>query len=72
MSFGIFMVLLPFMDGKEIVCLQSANKFCYEIAISRVQLSIRPETYFFTWPGGGYCSKHLLNTIVSYSKANGV
>ena len=48
-SFGIFMNLLPFLDSYQILCLQSANKFCYKIAISRVQHNILvPETYYFT------------------------
>ena len=51
------------------VCLHRANKFCYDIAVSRVQLSIRfPKTFLFTYPSGG----ELNNTIVSFSEARGV
>ena len=39
-SFGIFMILLPFLDENQIIYLQSANKFCYNIGISRVRPSI--------------------------------
>ena len=39
-SFGIFRIMLPFLDGHQIVCLQSANKFCHDIAVCRVNLSI--------------------------------
>ena len=35
-SYGILIVLIKFMDGYQIICLQSINKFCYDIAISRV------------------------------------
>ena len=35
-SYGNFLAVLPFMDSYEIVYLQIANKFCYDIAVSRV------------------------------------
>ena len=68
-SFGIFMILFPFMDGLEIVCLQSANKFCYDKAVSRVQHRIPlPETFFFIHLILGSLS----DVIVSFSQATGV
>lgn len=46
-SFGIFMTLLPFLDKVEIYKLQASNKFCYSIAISRVQLQIQVSPPFY-------------------------
>ena len=70
-SFGIFMILLQFLDGYEIVCLQSANRFCYSIAVSRVQLIIRIErTVYFTWADGD--SELLKNRLILYSERTGV
>ena len=67
-SFGIFMILLPFMDDCQIVCLQSTNRFCYNIAVSRVQLSIRPEVpLYFTWHVGALSKK-----LISYSEKTGI
>ena len=40
-SFGIFMILLPFMDRFEALLLQATNNFCYRIAISRVHYMVR-------------------------------
>ena len=66
-SFGIFMILLPFMDGHQIICLQSANKFCYSIAVSRIQLSLRFDgPFYFTWHHEGKLSK----SILSFSMAS--
>ena len=69
-SFGIFMILLSFIDEYQVVCLQYANKFCYNIAVSRVQLRVeaRRIPIYFTWPNGG----ELSNKIVSYSLKTGV
>ena len=67
-SFGIIRNLCPFMDACQMVCLQSANKFCYDIAVSRVQYSIPlPKTFYFTWPGG-----ELVKNIISFSETRGI
>ena len=69
-SYGIFINLLPFLYGHQVVCLQSANKFCYDIAVSRVQYSILTETKtYFTWPTR---ESQLNGAIVSYSESSGV
>ena len=65
----IFMILLPFIDGYHIVCLQSANKFMYEIAVSRFQRIIRFRgPLYFTWAADGI----LNNSILQYSQAFGL
>lgn len=67
-SYGVFIVLLPFLDAYQILCLQITNKFCYEIAVSRVQYTMQLRMAInFTWPNGGY----LTNNVISYSDAGG-
>ena len=61
---------VPQPDGKEVVCLQSANKFCYSIAVSRVQLSISTKTpIYFTFPSS---ESTFRISIITFSEATGV
>ena len=64
-SYGVFIAMLSFLDEFQTVCLQSTNKFCYNIAVSRVQISLSTDQLvYFTWPNGGKLSEH----IIAYSE----
>ena len=40
------MDIKDFLDGLELLKMQQANRFCYNVAISRVQLKLDNPTYF--------------------------
>ena len=40
-SYGIMMAVLPYLSNQEQINLQALNRFFYEIAVSRVQVSIK-------------------------------
>lgn len=68
-SFGIFDTVSLFLSGYEFISLQSVNRFCYNIAVSRVQCRISNERrIYFVWPSAGSLSK----AIVSFSETSGV
>ena len=46
-SYGIFNEVLPNLFPHEQINLQSVNRFFYDIAVSRVQISIEKPTLFF-------------------------
>ena len=53
---------MPFLEGHQRVELQLVNKFCYDIAVSRVEVRILiPKNFYFTYRTTRY--KHVLFSI---------
>ena len=46
-SFGVFITVLPFLDGYQITSMQTINMFWYKIAVSRVQYTIKIKRPFY-------------------------
>ena len=46
-SYGIFRAIQEFVEGYDFLTLQFANKFCYDIAVSRAQLLVADKSFYF-------------------------
>ena len=52
-TLGVNIPMISFLPPHEQIKFQLANRFCYEIAVSRVQYRVKVADYFyFTWPTG--------------------
>ena len=49
-SFGVFMTIIQFLDQYLIIELQVLNKFCYNVALSRVLPNIRKAAFYLAYP----------------------